>query len=91
MFTKTEEYEQEQEKGYGGKEEERRKQIISPKLSSSSIYALKNKTKTIKSPNKEESHLTKWSSIEEEEEEKSDSHFSKTSTKQSVTFKSQIR
>ncbi len=48
MFTKTEE--QEQEQGYGGKEEERRKQIVSPKLSSSSIYALKNKTKTIKSP-----------------------------------------
>jgi hypothetical protein len=34
----------------GGKEEERRKQIVSPKLSSSSIYALKqnqNKTKAI--------------------------------------------
>jgi len=38
VFTETEEEEedeQEQEQGYGGKEEERRKQIISPKLSSS--------------------------------------------------------
>jgi len=32
-------------KDMGGEEEERRKQIISPKLSSSSIYALKTKPK----------------------------------------------
>ena len=39
VFKRTEEDEQEQ--GYGGKEEKMSKQIISPKLSSSSIYALK--------------------------------------------------
>jgi hypothetical protein len=39
VFTRTEEDEQEQ--GYGGKEEKRSKQIISYELSSSSIYALK--------------------------------------------------
>ncbi len=71
-------------------ERKRRKQIISPKLSSSSIYALKQNQNKTKALNKQESYLTIWSSIEEEEEEKSDSHFSKTSTKQSVTFKSQI-
>ena len=40
VFKRTEEDEQEQEQGYG-RGKKRRKQIISPKLSSSSIYALK--------------------------------------------------
>ncbi len=47
VFTETEEEEDEQEQGYGGKEEKRRKQIISPKLSSSSIYASKQNQNSI--------------------------------------------
>ncbi len=89
VFTKTEEYEQEQ--GYGGEEEERRKQIISPKQSSSSIYSLKNKTKTIdrKSLNKQVSPHQMVFNRGEKRLEK-EFAFSKTSTWQSVTFKSQI-
>jgi hypothetical protein len=76
-------------KDMGGR---KRKQIVSPKQSSSSIYSFKTKQKqsNVKSLNKQVSphHLVFNRGEKRLEKEFA---FQQTSTKQSVTFKSQIR